>query len=65
VRTDIITCDYQRLRVAGTGSWIDNEAAGTRPRFADAGRRVIAVTAPAFSESPSTDWTPVVYVKPC
>ncbi len=48
-----------------TGSWKNNQSAGTRAGFYDFNHHLLSYTPPAYSQSKTGNWMPVYWVKPC
>ena len=49
----------------GTGSWVNNQTAGTKAAFYDENKTFKNFTDAAFAQNPSKNWTNVFYVVPC
>ncbi|MCQ8770437.1 peptidase inhibitor family I36 protein [Streptomyces telluris] len=63
---NLYRCDtYALSNWEGHGSWINNQAPGTRAQFLDQNSNVIYTTPGAYSASSSQDWTPVSYIRNC
>jgi hypothetical protein len=65
-RKDFFFCQqFDPVPFVGNGSWVNNQTAGTRAAFYSANKTFQNFTAPAFSQNPSKNWTPVFFVVPC
>jgi hypothetical protein len=69
---DLITAYYCGVDVPmpwwGPGSWVNNQTSGTRALFLHQASNVIGpveVSAPAYSQSFSYNWTPIYYIQAC
>lgn len=58
-------CQFYNMPFVGNGSWVNNQTPGTRAGFYDFYYNRIYLTAGAYSQSGSYNWTPVFHVKPC
>ncbi|MCP3755236.1 peptidase inhibitor family I36 protein [Streptomyces sp. TBY4] len=56
--------DVRAMPWYGTGSWINNQTAGTRARFGMVGGGSL-YTAGAYSQNPAVNWGPVASIDPC
>ncbi len=64
-RIDMYDCTYYGMPWGGYGSFKNNQTPGTVAKFYNAYKGLINQTLGAYTESPSFNWTPVWYVKPC